>query len=206
MNVKPRKCLKQKTLSNDIDIIEKMKGEIDTFEKKTIDNDITEDENISIKNKGTGAGGKNTNANGLNFEKETNFKNFLDKLGYVDYSKSSFKSFLKDKKINKSLIDGCKSPDECYINEETKHVIVIEKKFQNVGGSVCEKIQTAPFKKLFFEKLLPTYKITYAYVLSKWFENNCAEVIEILKENFNIPILCVKDKYIDEKFIDELMK
>ena len=41
---------------------------------------------------------------------------------------------------------GCKRPDECFINSETKIVFIIEKKFQKVGGSVCEKIQTPDFK------------------------------------------------------------
>ena len=191
-----KKNFKQILLDDNIDVITTMTNSID----------LNKDEETAIKNRGTGAGGKNTNANGLDFEKQTNFKNLLAKLDYEDYSKSSFKNFLKDNKIEMSLIDGCKSPDECYINADKKHVIIIEKKFQNVGGSVCEKIQTAPFKKQFFEKLLPTYKITYAYVLSKWFENNCADVIEILKEDFKIPILCVNDKYIDEKFIDDLIK
>ena len=45
-----------------IDVISKMTKDIDINEKK------------SIKNKGTGAGGANTNATGLSFEKQTNFK------------------------------------------------------------------------------------------------------------------------------------
>jgi hypothetical protein len=169
-------------------------------------NDLDKSLDKKIKNKGIGAGGKNTNVNGLIFEKETNFKNNFKKLGYDDYSKNNFKKFIKKHKIEKKLIDGCKSPDECYINDNTKHIIIIEKKFQNMKGSVCEKIQSAPLKKKFFENLLPTYKITYAYVLSKWFEINCNEVINLLNIHYKIPISILKDKYIDDKFVDELLK
>lgn len=43
--------------------------------------------------------------------------------------------------INKSIpiAHGCKQPDECYINEKTKTIFIIEKKFQQISGSVCEK-------------------------------------------------------------------
>jgi hypothetical protein len=172
------------------------------------ENDFKENkkDNSELKNRGTGAGGKNTNSNGLAFEEETNFKKFLIEKGFQDYSKSSFKYFLIDNKYECSLIDGCKSPDECYIDETNKHIIIIEKKFQNRSGSVCEKIQTAPFKKKYFENLIPDYKITYAYVLSEWFMENCSDVVNFLKKEFNIPILIIKGKYIDEKFINELIK
>ena len=82
----------------------------------------------------------------------------------------------------------------------------MKKKYQQVGGSVCEKIQTGPLKKKFLQKKLPMYKITYAYVLSKWFEDNCSHVIELLKNDFDIPISIVDGKHIDTKFIDELLK
>ena len=168
-------------------------------------NNINLDKDKPIINRGTKAGGKNTNINGLNFEKETSCKNILEEKCYKDYSKNLFKLFINKKKIY-SVIDGCKSPDECYINEDKKHIIIIEKKFQNKSGSVCEKIQTAPFKKLYFEKILSLYEITYAYILSKWFETNCKEVIEMLQKDYKIPILIVNDKFIDKKFIEQLAK
>ena len=40
--------------------------------------------------------------------------------------------------------------------------------------------------------MLVTYTITYAYVLSEWFETNCKEVIDILREDYKIPILIVQ--------------
>jgi len=189
-----------KLKANNVSIIENVEEVVNMINNIDLDND-----NKSIKNRGTNAGGKNTNVNGLNFEKETSYKKILEDKGYKDYSKNLFKKYLQEKKIY-SHIDGCKSPDECYINEEIKHIIVLEKKFQNKGGSVCEKIQTADFKKSYFEDILPSYKITYAYILSKWFENNCKKSIEILEKKYKIPILIINDKFIDKKFIEELLK
>lgn len=195
----------KKKINNKINIIENIENVINMVNNIDLDKDNKDNIDKQIINRGTKAGGKNTNINGLNFEKETSCKNLLEEKGYKDYSKNLFKQFINKKKIY-SVIDGCKSPDECYINEDKKHIIIIEKKFQNKSGSVCEKIQTAPFKKLYFEKILPLYDITYSYILSKWFETNCKEVIEMLQKDYKIPILIVNDKFIDKKFIEELAK
>jgi len=189
-------------IENTVNIIDNVEHVVNMINNIDLDKD---NKNKPIINRGTKAGGKNTNINGLNFEKETSCKNILEEEGYNDFSKNLFKQFINKKKIY-SVIDGCKSPDECYINEDKKHIIIIEKKFQNKNGSVCEKIQTAPFKKLYFEKILPLYKITYAYILSKWFETNCKVVIEMLQKDYKIPILIVNDKFIDKNFIKELAK
>ena len=50
----------------------------------------------------------------------------LEKHKYDDHSKKKFKKWLNSKNI--SSIDGCVEPDECYINQEMKHIIIIEKK------------------------------------------------------------------------------
>jgi len=65
---------------------------------------------------------------------------------------------------------GCKHPDECYIDEESKNIFIIEKKFQQIPGSVCEKIQTAQFKRWQYSRTFPNYNIIYIYCLSDWFE------------------------------------
>lgn len=39
------------------------------------------------------------------------------------------------------IVHGCKQPDECLIDENNKILFILEKKFQNNNGSVCEKIQ-----------------------------------------------------------------
>ena len=133
-----------------------------------------------IKNKGTGAGGLKTNANGLPYEKLTDlsteysecqsykYHNIIKfkqhETPYVSTKQSHFFKYMKDK-MDTSIeqAHGCKRPDECYINEVYKEIFIIEKKFQQTGGSVCEKIQTADFKVRHYKKRFPQYKIVYIY-------------------------------------------
>lgn len=152
---------------------------------------------IKIKNKGTGAGGSNTNKNGLPYEKLTDLddrttileKNkFSNKIIFND----SKKTFIKTKQSNlfkcmKNEMDinikkghGCKNPDECYIDKEFKNIFIIEKKFQQCSGSVCEKIQTPDFKLWQYSRTFPDYNIIYIYCLSDWFKKNCIAELEYL--------------------------
>ncbi len=158
------------------------------------------------RNRGTGAGGANTNKNGLKFEKETEIQEIIkeDNKYYDTYkisnriylkkmkSKTSLHKYLNsinEKNNNIKIAHGCKQPDECYIHidKNGKDIFIIEKKFQNSSGSVCEKIQTGPFKKKHYKTLFPNYNIHYVYVLSNWFQNNCESEIEYLQSN-GIPI------------------
>jgi len=145
------------------------------------------------------AGGSNTNKNGLIFEnftslkeqieliekkdnyEEIKFKNKEKKLILVNKSKL-FKYMEDNKKLNKDIekAHGCKNPDECYIDEDNKIIYIIEKKFQKVNGSVCEKIQTPDFKIWQYSRTFPEYKINYIYCLSKWFEENCKAELQYL--------------------------
>ncbi len=62
-------------------------------------------------------------------------------------------------------------PDEALLVHSTKTLHVIEMKFQQVGGSVDEKLQTCDFKKKTYTKLLAPLNISveYMYILSEWF-------------------------------------
>jgi hypothetical protein len=62
-------------------------------------------------------------------------------------------------------------PDDCVYVFENKTIYIIEKKFQQVGGSVDEKLQTCDFKKKQYEKIfsLLDIKVEYIYLLDKWF-------------------------------------
>ena len=84
-----------------------------------------------------------------------------------------------DKKVEKA--HGCKNPDECYIDLEKCNMFIIEKKFQQCSGSVCEKIQTPDFKLWQYKRTFPKYNIVYIYCLSEWFKNNCKAEIEYLE-------------------------
>jgi len=148
-------------------------------------------EKQKIKNRGTGAGGSNTNKNGLPYEEittlipGTRFKHIRDiplgkkTIQEVDIDGNTFikltKGELKNYMITqKEYIKNEKSlqPDECYLDEKNKILNIIEKKFQQTYGSVDEKIQTAEFKKWFYEKQYPNYTIKYCYCLSDWFKQD----------------------------------
>jgi hypothetical protein len=163
-----------------------------------------------IKNKGTGAGGENTNLNGKPYELETDLETeyiLLEKdkkynkimfqgsiKEFIKTTQTQFLQYMNDKK-NKNIKNahGCKNPDECYIDLYSKNIFIIEKKFQQVNGSVCEKIQTVDFKKWQYKRLFPDYNIIYIYCLSEWFKKNCEAELEYLYEK-NIPIFYGNDK------------
>ena len=167
-----------------------------------------------IKNRGTGAGGSNTNKNGLLFEKNTdldnqitNITNQIGGLNINYHIKMQFenndKTLIKTTKLFKYMenyIDkningahGCKKPDECYIDENAKTIFIIEKKFQQCSGSVCEKIQTVDFKLWQYNRIFKNeYKIVYIYCLSDWFKKNCKAEIEYLQK-MKIPLFWGND-------------
>ena len=170
-------------------------------------------------------GGKKTNSNGLRFEAFTDLsteysivqKNTygsyivfddmsqtacpLNEYEWVTTHKTKLFQFMNehdhvDKSISRA--HGCKLPDECFINRHTKTVFIIEKKFQNNNGSVCEKIQTPDFKLWQYRRTFPDFHVVYIYVLSDWFKDNCIPELEYL-EYKNIPVFwgycpnCKKD-------------
>lgn len=189
---------------------------------------IVDDEPVSttILNKGTGAGGANTNANGLPYEQKTDLKTLYSSCNFIKNKKENYqiirfigydsielinanKSWLhkymeKNNEKNTNIIPacGCKEPDEAYINESKKILFVIEKKFQQGTGSVDEKLQTGPFKKMHYRKLFPNYKIHYIYCLSDWFKRPAyASELEYLIE-CDIPIFWGNDDDCKNKIID----
>lgn len=160
-------------------------------------------------NKGTRAGGANTNKNGLSYETLTDLSSEFTIVEKSKYSKtikfgdndkvftsSKQSHFFKymDKYVDKNIrkAHGCKNPDECYIDDVNKIIFILEKKFQKVNGSVCEKIQTADFKQWQYERTFPLHKIVYMYCLSDWFSENCVAELEYL-EIKNVPVFMGSD-------------
>lgn len=92
----------------------------------------------------------------------------------INLTKNELYNYLKKKKINwETLISRKLLPDEAYFNPSTGELHVYEKKFQQTAGSADEKIQTCAFKILQYRKLgkaIGATKVTYTYLLSKWFE------------------------------------
>ena len=174
-----------------------------------------------IINRGTGAGGARTNQNGLPYEKitdlSTEYEIISDNENRIIKFKNSSKNFIninkykfikymeykKEPEIN--LAHGCKQPDECYIDEDDKIIYIIEKKFQQSSGSVCEKIQTAGFKKQHYNKIYPNYNIEYIYCLSDYFKKGFEPELEYLKTE-NIPVFWGKEPNYKENIIKFITK
>lgn len=91
------------------------------------------------------------------YPKHKLYKNLLQP-NHIDYSKI----------ISKKLL-----PDETILILKDKTLFIIEIKFQEVAGSVDEKLQTCDFKNKQYKKLLAPLDISvkYVYVLSDWFKN-----------------------------------
>ena len=174
------------------------------------------------KNRGTGAGGAQTNKNGLSYESITDLgleyeiisqtkfsKDILFKknknLKFTNTNQSQlFKSM--DSYVDKNVIKahGCKNPDECFINQEKKIMFIIEKKFQQSSGSVCEKIQTSDFKIWQYDRTFPEFKVVYIYCLSDWFKENCKAELEYL-EYKNVPVFWGKSVNYKNEIIDYMI-
>ena len=171
-----------------------------------------------IINKGFGAGGVNTNVNGLSYEKLTDLCSHFIIIEILKFGErirfnNSEKEFVRTKKANlfkymEKHIDqkinhahGCKQPDECYIDEESKNIFIIETKFQQVTGSVCEKIQTPDFKLWQYKRIFPNFNIIYIYCLSEWFKFKCEAEIEYLMYK-KIPIFWGSNETYKEDIIN----
>jgi len=158
---------------------------------KTYDNEMT------IMNKGIGAGGSNTNYYGKKFEEKTNNKERLMEDGYSleSFTKKAKKTYdyyllkkFEDKTIvfvlqnglkiymkNKYNIDLFRCPDEAYIIEYTsgrKIIKILEKKEQNVEGSVETKLWAGPSLKREYELVLGgEFEVFYGFCVSEFLKN-----------------------------------
>jgi len=154
----------------------------------------TEENKQIIMNKGTGAGGANTNYYGKMFEEKTNNQQRLSEMGYTKTSftkkpKKAYDYYLsktfEDKTIvfvlqnglkvymkNKYNIDLFRCPDEAYIIEYTsgrKVIKILEKKEQNVEGSVETKLWSGPSLKREYELVLgEEFEVFYGFCVSNF--------------------------------------
>lgn len=170
-----------------------------------------------IINRGKGAGGKNTTLCGGLFEKKTSLENKLIENNFIkhkiDTKKNSYyyeyiingmniKYFNQDglKKYLKNTynIETYRKPDEAVLlkKDGKYHLKILEKKNQNVDGSVEEKLKTGAFTRREYELMLNKnkdlyFKISFSIVLSKFLENKFNSNME--KYN-NIKKIMVEDK------------
>lgn len=180
-------------------------------------------------NKGTGAGGSKTNFNGKRFEEYTNSEAYLLNEGFekITFNKSKkyyLRKIYNDKTIVFTLqntfklyiksefnVNVFRCPDEAYIITYTTGDIcikILEKKNQNVEGSVEMKLWSGPSIKREYELVFDEkYKIIYAFTVNSFLQSklesdNKKYVIlnKILNEN-NILVLYGDSKdYFDTLF------
>lgn len=135
-----------------------------------------------------GKGGANTKV-GIEFEGKVDLLNQIDELPDYDthnekiqYKGETVALYFKKRGLYKHLeklgvdyrnyISKRLEPDNAIYVIKNNTIYFIEIKFQNVSGSVDEKLQTCDFKKKQYMKLFSplNYKVEYVYVLSKWFK------------------------------------
>jgi hypothetical protein len=167
------------------------------------------------KNKGTGAGGSNTNLYGKKFEEITDnrprlinagftiqdlylSKQFSDKIVWF-LPQNSLKQYIA-KKYNIQLF---RCPDEGYLVEYhsgRKVLLILEKKEQNVEGSVETKLWSGPSLKREYQIVMGNpFEVVYGFCVNRFLQQKLSSNEEkyivlnkILKEH-NIDILFGND-------------
>jgi hypothetical protein len=115
-------------------------------------------------NRGTGAGGSQTNASGLPFEKKVAITRTYE--GKIILRKAPFKKYMK----TKHSLEIEREPDEAVIDEAKKTIHIIEIKNQNCEGSVETKLWSGPGFVHEYEFCLPGWKIYYSFCISSFLE------------------------------------
>ena len=136
-----------------------------------------------------GIGGGNTTT-GLVFECKTDLKTLLNgiknysvndknivfykkrKVGMI-FVKNDLYKFLKENNVNwKDYLSKKLLSDNSIYVILNNTFYVIECKYQQVAGSVDEKLQTCDFKKKQYKRLMAAsnFEVEYIYILSDWFK------------------------------------
>lgn len=141
-----------------------------------------------------GLGGANT-LTGLKFERSVDFQKLLSGIAGYEikkvpgkagmgvffesslvarcFRKHDFYQFLTESKVNwPGLISKKLLPDDALLVIVRETLFIIEVKYQQVAGSVDEKLQTCDFKRKQYLKLVFSLglKVEYVYVLNDWFK------------------------------------
>jgi len=195
-------------------------------------NDATQETQLKIINKGTGAGGANTNYHGKKFEEKTNNQERLLEMGYTKHSftqkpKKVYDYYLsktfEDKTIvfalhyglktymkQKYNIDMFRCPDEAFIIEYRsgrKVIKILEKKEQNVEGSVETKLWAGPSLKREYELVLGAeFEVFYGFCVSVFLKNKLISnerkysILKTIFNESNIDVLFGDDENYFETF------
>lgn len=192
----------------------------------------TEESTNCIINKGTGAGGANTNYYGKKFEEKTNNQMRLLDDGYIkhNFTKKTKKTYdyylsktFEDKTIIFILQNGLKMymkqkyniqmfrcPDEAYIieyNTGKKLIKILEKKEQNVEGSVETKLWSGPSLKREYELVLGNeFEVHYSFCVSDFLKKKLTsndkkyKILNTILNEHNISVLFGDDENYFETF------
>lgn len=99
---------------------------------------------------------------------------FRDELVARCFKKHDFYLFLNEHQIDwHKLISKKLLPDDALLVIVRETLFIIEVKYQQVAGSVDEKLQTCDFKRKQYLKLVASMglKVEYVYVLNDWFKH-----------------------------------
>lgn len=131
---------------------------------------------------------------GIDLSKQNLPAYFKEHYPNILYSLSYVKTCKRDKELYESgapyILTKALLPDEAYFDPKKRTLDIYEKKTQNCGGSVDEKLQTCGYKIAEYRKIakylnVPPENVYYTYILDKWFnpETNpkYRDVLEYIK-------------------------
>ena len=167
-------------------------------------------------NRGTGAGGANTNRSGKPYEEKVDIESYLinnnsfykvkDKCNYLQKTdNNNITYYFKQGNLKKFLAKRGKNifrnPDMAILKEhdDRKHLIIFEVKNQNVSGSVDTKLWSGyTFRREYQKCLGDEYKIDYVFILSDYFKlefdvNPKFKMLSEILEEQNIDVLFGSD-------------
>jgi len=198
-----------------------------------MENIVSQMSNLKItkKNKGTGAGGKNTTLNGGSFEKVTSIESKLLEEGFSKKEFNKSKQYYYEKVLGDYTLiyvsqwslrtfmeqfyntSAIRKPDEAFIiinnKDKTKKPVlnILEKKYQSGDGSVDIKLWAGPIIKREYEIYYgDKFDISYAFSLSEYLEekmnSNCEKWIILNKIFIEYDIKSFYDS--DTKYLDQV--
>jgi len=182
-------------------------------------------------NKGTGAGGANTNKNGKKFEEKTSNRERLLEMGFIENVTQKYNQrfvyfnkrmeeysivFLEQGDLQKYMkhnynLDLFRNPDEAYIieyNDGRKVIKILEKKTQNVEGSAETKLWSGPSLKREYEIVLEEFEVEYCFCVSEFLQKKILSndkkyvILNTILQESNIQVLFGDD----ENYFDILDK
>lgn len=182
-------------------------------------------------NKGTGAGGANTNKTGKKFEEKTSNRERLLEMGFIENVTQKYNQrfvylhkimeeysivFVEQWDLQKYMkhnynIDLFRNPDEAYIieyNDGRKVIKILEKKTQNVEGSAETKLWSGPSLKREYEIVLEEFEVEYCFCVSEFLQKKILSndkkyvILNTILQESNIQVLFGDD----ENYFDILDK